>query len=91
MRAMVSAGQTAALWKLYSQPRGTRGDASCRFFGASSLLFMTAGGLEKRATSDSVPSEVAPLIGKRSISRVLSGYFRDPDDHFSTSMVAHAL
>jgi len=31
------------------------------------------------------------IIGKRSISRVLSGYFRDPDDHFSTSMVTHAL
>ena len=31
------------------------------------------------------------VVGKRSISRVLSDYSRNPDDHFSTSMVAHAL
>jgi hypothetical protein len=31
------------------------------------------------------------VVGNRSISRVLSDYLHSPDDHFSTSIVAHAL
>ena len=31
------------------------------------------------------------LRSNRSISRVLSDYVNSPDDHFSTSMVTHAL
>ena len=62
MRVTVSDGQAAVLWRLYRQPRGRRGDASYQFVGASSLLFMAARCLEKRATSNGILSEVAPLL-----------------------------
>jgi hypothetical protein len=90
MLEMAWVPRPAAQSKQCSQLRGKRENTNQLFSGSSSP-FSTTCVQRKQTTSDNALSEVVTVIGNRSISRVLSGYLRSPDDHFSTSMVTHAL
>ena len=61
------------------------GFAAHRLSALCSGLFRKANNLRRNTVGGCC------VIGERSVSRVLSGYFRNPDDHFSTNMVTHAL